>query len=92
MKQNELVRTLSKRELIGLDVDVASEGNSPYGVIAGKVVDETRNTFVVETARGERVVPKMGQRFTFTLPNGDIVPLDGASIQYNPVDRTKKSR
>ena len=43
MRDNRFVRT----ELIGLDVEVLSE---PFSGIAGKVVDETKNTFTIESA------------------------------------------
>ena len=46
MRDNHFVRT----ELIGLDVEVLSE---PYSGIAGKVVDETKNTFTIESAGTE---------------------------------------
>ncbi len=87
---------LAKHELIGLGIRVrqgrGAEPSSPYRDVTGIVVDETRNTLVVETASGDRVVPKIGQCFVFTLPDGREVDLEGARIAFNPEDRIKKSR
>ena len=58
MRDNLFART----ELIGLDVEVLSE---PFSGISGKVVDETKNTFTIESAGTERMVPKPGNVFRF---------------------------
>ena len=60
-----------RSELIGMDVEVLS---APcYAWIAGRIVDETRNTFTVATARSERMVPKKGNRFRFMHHNEEFV-------------------
>ncbi len=46
MKDNLFIRT----EFIGLDVEVLS---TPYSGISGKVVDETKNTFTIDSAGTE---------------------------------------
>ena len=46
MKDTLFIRT----ELIGLDVEVLS---APYSEISGKVVDETKNTFTIESIGSE---------------------------------------
>ena len=77
-------RDVARHELIGLSVSV---DGGPHGV----VVDETRNTFLVETASGPKRVPKPGKRFSFRVGNADVV-LDGDDIMFQPEDRTKKVR
>ena len=84
MRDNHFVRT----ELIGLDVEVLSE---PYSGIAGKVVDETKNTFTIESAGTERMVPKPGNEFRFTYEGKEFV-VKGKDIQHRPEDRIKKVR
>ena len=51
MNTTEFMRS----ELIGLDVSVLS---APFSGISGRVVDETKNTFTIESAGTERMVPK----------------------------------
>ena len=84
MKKAELMRT----ELIGLDVEVLS---APYSGITGKVVDETRNTFTIESAGTEKMVPKPGNVFRFAVSKGNI-DLEGSEILFRPEDRIKKIR
>lgn len=81
-----------KHELIGLRVEVVASSHPPLVGLEGRVVDETRNTLAVETAKGERVVPKVGQRFAFTLRDGRSHEVDGRRIAYRPEDRIKKAR
>ena len=84
MRDNIFIRT----EFIGLDVEVLS---SPYSGISGKVVDETKNTFTIDSAGTERMVPKPGNEFRFTYEGKEFV-VKGKDIQHRPEDRIKKVR
>ncbi len=84
MNRNEFMRS----ELIGLDVVVLS---APYSGLSGKVVDETKNTFTIETAGTERMVPKPGNEFRFTYEDRQVI-IKGKEIQHRPEDRIKKVR
>ena len=84
MRDNRFVRT----ELIGLDVEVLSE---PFSGITGKVVDETKNTFTIESAGTERMVPKPGNVFRFAY-EGRNIDISGSEIMHRPEDRIKKVR
>jgi RNase P/RNase MRP subunit p29 len=52
---------LARHELIGLNVQV--ESNSEPGIVGlrGRIVDETRNTFLLETERKVLRIPKRCQ-------------------------------
>ena len=81
---------LHRHELIGLEVEVISK--SGLSGLTGKIVDETRNMFLVETKEGgtkesEKKVPKKGNQFRF--PGYDTI-LDGEKILARPEDRIKK--
>lgn len=81
---------LALHELIGLPVEVAQSTSQCFEGLRGKVVDETRNTFVLETrAGGEKRVPKKGCIFAFTL-NRKKVRLEGNMLAFRPEDRPKK--
>ena len=84
MKDSNFVRT----ELIGLDVEVLS---APFSGISGKVVDETKRTFTIESDGTERMVPKPGNEFRFTYEGKEFV-VKGKDIQHRPEDRIKKVR
>lgn len=85
MNESDFMRT----ELIGLDVEVLS---APcYSGFTGVVVDETKNTFTIDSAGTERMVPKPGNEFKFTY-EGKIFVINGKDIQHRPEDRIKKVR
>ncbi len=78
----------AKTEFIGLDVEVLS---APFSGITGKVVDETKNTFTIESAGTERMVPKPGNEFRFAC-EGRAFVIKGSEIMHRPEDRIKKVR
>ena len=84
MNKSDIMRS----ELIGLDVLVLS---APFSGISGRVVDETKNTFTIESAGTERMVPKSGNEFRFTYRNEQI-DIEGSKILHRPEDRIKKVR
>jgi ribonuclease P protein subunit POP4 len=81
---------LRKHELIGLQVAVVRATDPSLLGLGGRVVDETRNTLLVETVRGEKTVPKRGTRFRFDVQGGTEV--EGDDIAFRPEDRIKKAR
>jgi len=81
---------LRKHELIGLQVEVVTATDPSQTHLRGLVVDETRNTIVVEVRGEEKRIPKHGSRFRFEVQGG--MELDGEEIQFRPEDRVKKAR
>jgi len=75
-------------EMIGLNVRVAKSSDPKRIGIAGKVVDETRNVFVVEKNGNEMILPKNECEFEFDLA-GERVIVDGKMIVYRPEQRLK---
>jgi len=59
--------TLTRHELVGLQTRVVESANPDSVGIAGRVVDETMRTLVIEGDRVRRV-PKQGTTFEFALP------------------------
>ena len=83
---------VARGELIGLDVKVVGSKHPPYLTLEGRVVDETKNTFVVDTRDGLRVVPKKGQRFEFSLRDGSHAIIPGELVTWAPEERIKRIR
>ena len=81
-------KNLGNHELIGLNVQVYT-ASSDQQVLDGKVVDETMNTFVMETGTTENRIAKHGHFFDFQL-DGTVVRINGDRIRFRPEDRTKK--
>ena len=81
---------LRKHELIGLRVEVLNATDPSQAHLQGLVVDETRNTLVVESQGAEKRIPKQGSRFRFEIQGG--VEVDGEEIRFRPEDRVRKAR
>ncbi|MBO3800270.1 MAG: ribonuclease P protein subunit [Candidatus Brockarchaeota archaeon] len=78
---------LAYHELIGLPVKVLNEdGGLP--ILLGKVVWETKNTLVIVSEKGRRlIIPKQHKVFVFKLGDKEVT-LRGESIAFRPEDRT----
>lgn len=80
-------RNILRHELIGLDVLVARASNPAHVGLSGRIVDETRNTLLIQTGRGEKRIPKRLSVFRLRLPDGTTVDIDGSSIEMQPERR-----
>ena len=74
-------------ELIGKKVQLVNCPVKGLNGLKGKIVDETLNTFLVETAQGLTRVPKKNNDFFFPEDN---ITLDGTILLVRPQERTKK--
>lgn len=81
---------LARHELIGLDVLV--ESNTEPGIVGlrGRIVDETRNTFLLETERKVLRIPKKNASLTFDLPDGQRARVAGSVLISQPENRISK--
>ncbi|UCG37441.1 MAG: ribonuclease P protein component 1 [Candidatus Bathyarchaeota archaeon] len=79
-----------KHEFIGLKVKIAHCSNSKCTGIAGTIVDETRNTFVVLDGNKRKTIIKDQTIFHFTLPDSTVIEIDGNLLVGRPEERLKK--
>jgi len=79
-----------QQELIGLNARVVGSSHPGYVGIAGRVIDETRNTISILHKDKKKIIIKGTAVFHFTLPDGTIVEIDGNAIVGRPEDRIKK--
>ena len=77
-------------EFIGLEAEVARCTDRKMEGMRGIVVDETRNTLVLDVRGAEKVLPKAACVFRFTLPNGEKADVIGRLVAVAPEDRPKK--
>ena len=82
-------RNIGKHEFIGLDVEILNSSDPSIQGLSGMIVDETKNTFVVDIDGREKRISKKIVRLG--IRNTDII-VDGAKITYRPEDRIKKVR
>lgn len=78
-----------RHEFIGLDVVVVDANNKDLIGIKGEIVDETKNTFVIATAQGEKSILKKGASFQVHVQNQDLI-IKGDILVGRPEDRIKK--
>lgn len=81
---------LARHELIGLSVSVDGSTDSGLVGISGRIVDETRNTLLVETERGTKRIPKSNTSLTFTMPDGQRARVSGSILISQPENRINK--
>ena len=82
---------LVRHELIGLECEITRSSDPTLVGRKGVVVDETKNTLVLQTEKKEIRVPKQTGVFRFRLETR-WVEIDGAVITQRPEDRIKKHR
>jgi len=78
-------------EWIGLDIKVVSSPNRSEIGIKGKVVDETINTFVLDTGVNNslKTVAKCGRTFNVKFMEKNM-NVSGNYLRYRPEERIKK--
>ncbi|MEK6954215.1 MAG: ribonuclease P protein subunit [Candidatus Micrarchaeota archaeon] len=74
-------------ELIGEQLQVLKASGKGLSGIVGKVLDESKNTFLLATSNGRKRIPKKGTTFYFP---GMRLAVKGDIIAFRPQDRTKK--
>jgi ribonuclease P protein subunit POP4 len=78
-------------EFIGLQGIVAWSPHLDYVGVGGKVIEETRNTFIFLGEGQRRSVIKESALFDFNFEDGTIVQIDGKLLVGRTEDRLKKS-
>ena len=82
-------RNLLRHELIGLEVRVVKSSQSNHIGVKGKIVDETKNTLIINHKGRDKTIAKETATFHFKLPSGLIVEVEGKNLVKRPEDRVK---
>lgn len=83
-------RNIVLAELIGLKAKIIGSLDKKQKGIVGLVVDETKNTVVMETTEGKRSFIKRISRFRFYTPDGTF-DVEGREIDFRPDERIEKA-
>jgi ribonuclease P protein subunit POP4 len=78
-------------EFIGTESKIVQSTHAGYLGLSGKVVDETRNTFLLQDENETKRVVKDVAVFHFTFPDGAIIEISGKLLVGKPEDRLKKT-
>ena len=82
--------SLARHELIGLEVNVENSSNSCQIGLSGQVIDETRNTLLLETKGRVVRLAKKDTSLVFILPHGQRVRICGHVLISQPENRINK--
>lgn len=82
-------KNLLRHELIGLEVRVVKSSQSSHIGVKGKIVDETKNTLIINHKGRDKTIAKETTTLHFKLPNGLIVEVEGKNLVKRPEDRVK---
>jgi ribonuclease P protein subunit POP4 len=77
-------------EFIGTEAKVAESKHQGCVGISGKIIDETRNTFVILHKGERKKIIKDLAVFHFKFSDGTVVEIDGKLLVRRPEDRLKK--
>lgn len=75
-------------EFIGKNTKITKSNNESIVGLEGKVIDETKHTFVILTSKGRKRVMKKGNVFEFRF-DGKKTPIEGDLINISPEERIK---
>jgi len=83
--------TLVKNELIGRNVTIKHCPDPTWINQSGRIIDETKNTFLIQIGKKQKRVAKKKTTFEFTN-HGKKTIIEGSQLLYRPEDRIKKAR
>jgi ribonuclease P protein subunit POP4 len=78
-------------EFIGTEAKVGKSTNVESAGSWGKIVDETRNTFIILDKGERKMIAKGSTVFHFAFDDGTVVEVDGKVLTGRPEDRLKKN-
>ena len=82
---------LVKDELIGRQVKIIKCTDPTFVDVSGIIIDETKNTFLIEIKEKTKRIAKNTATFEFEY-NEKKITVKGSRLIYKPEDRTKKAR
>jgi ribonuclease P protein subunit POP4 len=84
-------KTLARDELIGLHVKIKDCKDPSWIGKSGIIIDETKNTFLIEIDDEKKKIAKNIASFEFKY-KGKNITINGSKIAFRPEDRIKKIR
>ena len=84
-------KIIVKDELIGRNVKIVKCTDQTFENTSGVIIDETKNTFLIETKDKQKRIAKNTAKFEFEY-NGKKIAVKGSKLIFRPEDRTKKTR
>ncbi len=80
------INNITSHEFIGLHTEITQSTNPQIIGLNGRIVDETKSMFRINTKNGTKSIAKSENSWKFSIENNDIV-IDGSKIAKRPFDR-----
>ncbi len=80
------INNITSHEFIGLHTEITQSTNPQIIGLNGRIVDETKSMFRINTKNGTKSIAKSKNSWKFSIENNDIV-IDGSKIAKRPFDR-----
>jgi ribonuclease P protein subunit POP4 len=77
---------ITSHEFIGLDTEIIQSTNPQIVGLNGRVINETKSMFTINTDKGVKSIAKSQNSWKFSIENQDIV-VEGTKIAKRPFDR-----
>lgn len=86
----KITPSILQREFIGLRAKIVASSNTFNIGIKGMITDDSRNTLSIRQGNEEKIIIKDTSIFHVTLPDRQIIEIDGRVLVGRPEDRVKK--
>ena len=80
------IDNITSHEFIGLHTEITQSTNPQIIGLNGRIVDETKSMFKINTKNGTKSIAKSKNSWKFSIENNEIV-IDGSKIAKRPFDR-----
>ena len=79
-------QNITSHEFIGLNTEIAQSTNPQVVGLNGRIVDETKSMFRINTEKGIKSIPKSTNNWKFSIDNQDVI-VEGSKITKRSFDR-----
>ena len=80
------IDNIASHEFIGLETQIASSSNPQIVGLNGRIIEETKSMFRINTKNGPKLIAKSNNNWKFTIQNKQIT-IDGSKITKRPFER-----
>lgn len=77
---------ITSHEFIGLNTEITKSSNPQVVGLNGRIVDETKSMFTINTEKGIKSIEKASNSWKFSIGNKEVI-VDGSKIAKRSFDR-----
>ena len=80
------VENIASHEFIGLNTQITNSSNPQLVGLNGRIIEETKSMFRINTKKGSKFIPKSNNSWQFTIQDKQVT-VEGSKIAKRPFDR-----